>query len=121
MEDQEVERNLDSLGDFLDSDLSETPWTNRFWVNPGGEDTGFPSPRCTPTRTVRRPSPTHRVVHHPRRNPRRWSYTNGAYFDKDTVRLLVGWAVRWIRGNGLPLGYKDPYASEYAPPGSPNR
>jgi len=106
---EEDRSDIDTAGEF-ESAEDYSAWQSYFWPNQGTEE-GFFSPTAIRTRNPRRVPRSHRMAKHPQRNPRQWSYTATSVFDRETVRLLVSWAVRWMRGNGLPLGYRDPCAT----------
>lgn len=73
---------------------------------------------CPPNRPTGKPPrrwvPVRRKPHERGLRPCIWSFTGQNHFDDDVMRLLIAWSVRWVRGNGLPLGYRDPYDPQWS-------
>ncbi len=73
------------------------PWFLQFWSGAGPLS---PPDSARRLRSRRRAGPTHRRPRPFSPRPHRWSSTSDSLFDAVTHQMLVGWAVRWMRGAG---------------------
>lgn len=95
---------------------SEAPfndaWVYYFWSCLAVHERQFFPANTSIKRRVRKGTSSHRAPKTRRNAPRNWSYTERCEFDYQETRLLVFWALKWLRGNRLPLDYRDSYAAE---------
>jgi|GEM_PF-4181183 len=121
MEDYESEFNGE--GAFVGRSAADEEggaWNAQFWPGPNTERSRFDRPHTTPVRG------RHRHVSHRAARPRPrckrqcvWSYSHVSYFDHESFKMLIGWALQWMHGIGVAPGGVPPTVSEVPMPALP--